>query len=71
MGQSLSMRAPRHYLRIDLRDPAEAEYWLLVLDVSRPLLEHALAVAGRDAHEVSAYLSRLRGARSATGQVAD
>jgi len=71
MGQSLSMRAPCHYLKVDLRDPAEAEYWLLVLDVSRPLLEHALAVVGRDAHEVGAYLNQLRAGRGSTGQAAE
>jgi hypothetical protein len=71
MGQSMSMRAPCHYLRVDLRDPAEAEYWLLVLDVSRPLLEHALAVAGRDAHAVGAYLDQLRAGRACAGQIVE
>lgn len=70
MGQS-SMRAPCHYLRVDLRDPAEAEYWLLVLDVPRPLLEHALSIVGRDAHAVGAYLDQLRAGRSGTGPIAE
>jgi hypothetical protein len=32
MGEQTQMRAPRNYLRVDLCDPAEAEYWQVVLD---------------------------------------
>jgi hypothetical protein len=50
------MRAPVHYLRVDLDDPAEAEYWLVVLDCERARLEAALGAVGRDALEVRAWL---------------
>jgi hypothetical protein len=56
MGEQLRMRAPAHYLRVDLSDPAEVEYWMVVLDVSRAELERAVACAGRDLWEVRAWL---------------
>jgi hypothetical protein len=57
MGEQLRMRAPAHYLRVDLSDPAEVEYWMVVLDVSRAELERAVACAGRDLWEVRAWLA--------------
>ena len=50
------MKAPAHYLRVDLDDPGEAQYWEVVLDASRPRLEQAVAAVGRDALEVRAWL---------------
>jgi hypothetical protein len=50
------MKAPAHYLRVDLDDPAEAEYWLVVLDAPRARLEEAVRTVGRDALEVQAWL---------------
>jgi hypothetical protein len=50
------MRAPAHYLRVDLRDPAEAEYWLVVFDCARARLEAALAAVGSDALDVQRWL---------------
>ena len=57
------MRAPTHYLRVDLSDPAEAEYWLVVLDTTRRTLEQALAAVGPDLWDVRAFLQGRRGAR--------
>jgi hypothetical protein len=51
-----AMKAPTHYLRVDLDDPAEAKYWEVVLDAPRPRLEQAVAAVGRDALEVRAWL---------------
>jgi hypothetical protein len=59
MGNSLQMRAPTNYLRVDLQDPAEAEYWLIVLDATRQQIEQAIAAVGKDACEVSAYLREI------------
>ena len=56
MADSLPMRAPVHYLRVDLEDPAEAEYWLVVLDCDRHRLESALAAVGSDALDVQRWL---------------
>ncbi|OGT60293.1 MAG: hypothetical protein A3E01_15790 [Gammaproteobacteria bacterium RIFCSPHIGHO2_12_FULL_63_22] len=56
MGEPTQMRAPKNYLRVDLRDPAEAEYWQVVLDAPRTRLEDALAAVGADALDVRAYL---------------
>lgn len=56
MGDQWTMRAPAHYLRVDLDDPAEAEYWLLVLDVPRGRLEDAVRRVGADADAVRDYL---------------
>jgi len=64
MGEQLRMRAPAHYLRVDLSDPAEVEYWLVVLDVSRAELERAVACAGPALWEVRNWLrADARGAR--------
>ena len=56
MDSSVNMRAPAHYLRVDLSDPAEAEYWLVVLDTTRRTLEQALAAVGHDLWDVRAFL---------------
>lgn len=56
MGEQTQMRAPGNYLRVDLCDPAEAEYWQVVLDAPRARLEDALAAVGADALDVRAYL---------------
>jgi len=60
MGNSLQIRAPGNYIQVDLQDPAEAEYWLIVLDATRQQIEEALAAIGTDARIVSAYLRELR-----------
>ena len=57
MADSLPMRAPAHYLRVNLDDPAEAEYWLVVFDCERTRLEAALASVGRDALDVQRWLA--------------
>jgi hypothetical protein len=54
------MRAPAHYLRVDLRDPAEAEYWLVVFDCPRARHEAALEAVGRDALDVQRWLAQER-----------
>ena len=54
------LRAPTHYLIVDLDDPAEAEYWQLVLDAPMARIEAAIAVVGRDAGEVRRHLERER-----------
>ena len=59
MGEQLRMRAPAHYLRVDLSDPAEVEYWVVVLDVTRAELERAVGCAGPDLWNVRAWL-RMR-----------
>jgi hypothetical protein len=56
MGQSLQMRAPSHYRFVDLSDPAEAEYWVVVLDAPAWRIEQALAAVGRDAGDVRDFL---------------
>ena len=56
MDDQAKMRAPANYLRIDLSDPAEAEYWLVVLDASRRRVEEAVALVGTDVPAVRAYL---------------
>jgi hypothetical protein len=56
MGQSLQMRAPTHYLFVDLGDPAETEYWIVVLDAPRWRIERAIAAVGRDAGDVRDHL---------------
>jgi hypothetical protein len=60
MADSQSMRAPAHYLRVNLDDPAEAEYWLIVLDCERGQLEAALALVGSDALDVQRWLHAQR-----------
>ena len=57
MDGHVRMKAPAHYLRVDLDDPAEAEYWVVVLDAPRVRLEAAVAAVGRDALEVRAWLA--------------
>ena len=54
------MRAPTHYLRVDLDDAAEAEYWLVEFDTTRNLLERAVAAVGCDACDVRAELDGRR-----------
>jgi len=56
MADTSPMRAPVHYLRVSLDDPAEAEYWLVVLDCERATLEAALATVGSDAIDVQRWL---------------
>lgn len=56
MGEQVEMRAPKNYLRVDLSDPAEAEYWLVVMDTTRARLELALAAVGADAIDVRNHL---------------
>jgi hypothetical protein len=58
MADSMHMRAPEHYLRVNLDDPAEAEYWLVVLDCDRARVEAAIAAVGRDARDVRAWLDQ-------------
>jgi len=58
MADSVHMRAPAHYLRVDLEDPAEAEYWLVVLDCDRARAEAAIAAVGRDARDVRTWLGQ-------------
>ena len=50
------LRAPTHYLIVDLDDPGEAEYWQLVLDAPRVRIEAAIAAVGRDANEVRRHI---------------
>jgi hypothetical protein len=56
MDGQLKMRAPTNYLVVDLDDPDEVEYWLVVLDTTRPRLEEAVALNGPWANSVRAYL---------------
>jgi hypothetical protein len=60
MGETVKMKAPAHYLRVDLDDPGEAEYWQVVLDAPRPQLEAAIVAVGRDAHDVRGWLQHVR-----------
>jgi hypothetical protein len=56
MAEFHPMRAPAHYLRVNLDDPAEAEYWLVVFDCDRACLQAAIAAVGRDALDVRRWL---------------
>lgn len=56
MAGKVQMRAPAHYLRVDLEDAAEAEYWMVVFDATRERLESVVARVGRDALDVGAAL---------------
>lgn len=56
MIEAVKMKAPAHYLRVDLDDPGEAEYWQVVLDASKRQLETAIAAVGRDALDVRDWL---------------
>lgn len=67
MGEQWTLRAPADYRFVDLGDPAEAEYWLLVLDTSRRRLEQALACVGNHVVAVRAHLDRQREANGGTG----
>lgn len=58
MGNELEMRAPKHYLRVDLSDPAEAEYWVVVMDAPRTRLKEAMALVGADAIAVRNHLQQ-------------
>ena len=60
MVDHVRMKAPAHYLRVDLEDAGEAEYWLVVLDATRAQVEAAVRAVGRDALEVRAWLERRR-----------
>ena len=64
MSRTVPMRAPTHYLRVDLDDRAELEYWLVVVDTTRDQLERAVALVGRDALDVRRALA---GSREAVG----
>ena len=56
MGEHWTLRAPADYRFVDLQDPAEAEYWLLVLDTSRQVLEEAVTRVGNHVVAVRHYL---------------
>lgn len=56
MAQAVQMRAPAHYLRVDLEDPAEREYWLVVLDASPEALQRAVAAVGANLWDVRDWL---------------
>ena len=58
MAEAVKMKAPAHYLRVDLDDPGEAEYWVVVLDAPRQQLEAAVAAVGRDALEVQRWIQQ-------------
>jgi hypothetical protein len=64
MTDAVKMKAPAHYLRVDLDDPGEAEYWVVVLDASPRQLEAAVAAVGRDALEVRRWLESPRPRRA-------
>jgi hypothetical protein len=57
MAQAMQMRAPAHYLRVDLGDPAEREYWQVVLDASADTLQLAVDAVGPQLWEVREWLS--------------
>lgn len=56
MGEQWTLRAPADYRFVDLDDPAEAEYWVLVLDTPRPALAEAVARVGNHVVAVRAHL---------------
>jgi hypothetical protein len=60
MGAHWTLRAPVDYRFVDLDDPAEAEYWLLVLDASRQQLEDAVARVGHHVLDVKGHLEGAR-----------
>jgi hypothetical protein len=57
MAGTTQMRAPSHYLRVDLGEAAEAEYWMVVFDATREQLESAVSAVGCDALDVAAALN--------------
>lgn len=61
MRESWTLRAPADYRFVDLEDAAEAEYWLLVLDTSRPALERAVAEVGPHVGAVGEFLRKREG----------
>ena len=63
MGEQWTLRAPADYRFVDLDDPAEAEYWVLVLDTSRHALEQAVACVGSHVVAVKAHLNDGRQGR--------
>ena len=65
MAGEWTMRAPTNYLFVDLKDPAEAEYWLVIYDTTRGQLEEAVARVGNYEPAVRDYLSAL--SRAAPG----
>jgi uncharacterized protein (DUF736 family) len=60
LADATAMRAPANYLRVSLDDPAEAEYWSVVLDAPRARIAAALAAIGSDAGDVRDWLRGLR-----------
>jgi hypothetical protein len=60
MADHVRMKAPAHYLRVDLADAGEAEYWQVVLDATRAQVEAAVAAVGGDALDVRAWLEARR-----------
>lgn len=56
LADATPMRAPANYLRVDLGDPAEAEYWSVVLDAPPPRIAAALAAVGTDPGDVRDWL---------------
>jgi hypothetical protein len=70
MADSVQMRAPVHYLRVNLEDPAEAEYWQVVFDCERARLEAALAAVGPDALDVQRWLNAATATSAATPSTA-
>ena len=70
MADSVQMRAPAHYLRVNLEDPAEAEYWQVVFDCERARLEAALAAVGPDALDVQRWLNAANATAATTPSTA-
>jgi hypothetical protein len=60
MGEQWTLRAPADYRFVDLDDPAEAEYWVLVLDSNLRALEEAVARVGHHVVAVRAQLADVR-----------
>lgn len=60
LADATPMRAPTNYQRVNLGDPAEAEYWSVVLDASRARIARALAAVGDDAGDVRDWLRGVR-----------
>jgi hypothetical protein len=60
MGGQCEMRAPANYQFVDLADPAEAEYWLIIFDATRAQLEEAMTRVGVYEPAVREYLQASR-----------
>jgi hypothetical protein len=56
-----AMRAPANYLRVNLDDPAEAEYWSVVLDAPAARIAEALRAVGSHAADVRDWLHPTAG----------